>query len=107
MGIADFQIAATVRHPCEKFISAFNYMLNYAGGNIRKNAEEMVGNRTIDEFVSYMAKNLRYYLNLAHFRPMYYYLVDKETDSFGVDIILCQEQWNEGIGRLMKRIGHE
>merc|ERR1711862_690419 len=40
---------------------------------------------------------------LPHFFPLTTWVIDS-NGSFGVDTILCQEQWNEGIERLLNKL---
>merc|ERR1712232_1442562 len=106
--IAHFETAATIRHPCERFISALRYsMSEKIYYKQRDKAKEQMGERNIDEYVEYLEKNNWHYekviFHLVH--TMAYWLIDREHDSFGVDTILCQEQWNEGIERLLNKIG--
>jgi len=107
--IAHFETAATIRHPCERFISAFRYSISEKNRpqSQRDKAMEQIGERNIDEYVEYLEKNNwkeKKVLILMR-STMTGWLIDGEHDSFGVDTILCQEQWNEGIERLLNKIG--
>jgi len=109
--IAHFETAATIRHPCERFISGFRFSISEKNRpkRLRDKAKEQIGERNIDEYVEYLEKNnWQYEKVLGHMRTtMTRWLIDREHDSFGVDTILCQEQWNEGIERLLNKIGTE
>lgn len=106
-GMLQFVTAATIRHPCERFISAFRYMTSpLANDSVQQSSKDLVGERNIDEFVKYMDEN-----NwkpekgnlLPHFYPLTSWVIDS-NGSFGVDTILCQEQWNEGVERLLNKL---
>ena len=100
----DFVTAVHVRHPCERYISAFYYLKDGKGNKGDTQwAKEHIGDRSIDEFTQLQKENdwedLKFWL---HFFPMAYYLMHdtEEKIEFGVDEVLCQEQWDEGINRL-------
>lgn len=104
-GVSNFATAATIRHPCERFISAFRYLQSEKcnDGN-KKERAIYIGNRTLDEYVK-DEDEIDWKNNpLMHLRPMYPFLL-LNNHTFGVDNILCQEQWNEGIERLEKVVG--
>jgi len=98
--IADFVTAAHIRHPCERYISAFYYLIDRKG--TRRDtawAETHIGDMNIHEFTLFQKQNDWNDLNECHFKPMVDLLIDLDHD-FGVDKVLCQEQWVEGITRL-------
>jgi hypothetical protein len=104
-GLDNFVTAAHIRHPCDRFISAF-YYLKDGKGNARNNAwaEEHIGKMNIDEYVQKQKENNwpdDYY---AHFLPLSSFLFHLNGE-FGIDQILCQEQWDEGIARLFSTVG--
>lgn len=105
-GISHFQTAAHVRHPCERFISAFRYLTSDKCNDRDKAwSNENIGDMTIDEFVEMAEKKNWKPFQEAHFRRQYPFVVD--DGIFRVDHILCQEQWDEGMSRLYTNIGLE
>ena len=100
-GISDFDTATTIRHPCERFVSAFRYA---TGDKCNKgdkiDATKVIGNRTLDEFVELMEEN-GWQRTMIHFQKMYPFLVD-DDGNFGVDEVLCMEQWKEGAQRFFR-----
>ena len=105
-GISDFVTAATVRHPCDRFISAFRYLTSdKCNEGDRINSEQQIGNRTIDEYVHHLEET-GFDGTQKHFKPQYEYVVSKDGQSVDVSNILCQEDWDEGTDRLAAAIGH-
>lgn len=103
-GIAHFATATHIRHPCERFISAFRYLtsdLCNVGNKIWR--KKNIGNMTIDEFVEHAEKEKWEPFRESHFREQYSFVVHKGI--FSVDHILCQEQWEEGLSRLYNNLG--
>lgn len=103
-GIAHFTTAAHVRHPCERFISAFRYLTSdkcNSGDKLWR--DKNIGDMTIDEFVELAETQNWKPLKETHFMRQYPFVIDKGI--FSVDHILCQEQWEEGISRLYESIG--
>ena len=110
-GISNFVTATTIRHPCQRFISAFRYVTSSTkcneGDQIK--AHNKIGDRTLDEFVVYM-EDQGWPRTMAHFDKLYPFLMlhkvePFEVDTFGVDNVLCQAQWDEGVQRLESAIG--
>jgi|EP00979_Chaetoceros_neogracilis_P017177 hypothetical protein len=104
-GISDFVTATTIRHPCERFISAFRYVTGdkcNEGDTIA--AEKLIGNRTLHDFVEYMEEE-GWPHTMVHFMKMYPFLIHDDHMTFGVDNVLCQAQWEEGAQRLETAIG--
>ena len=103
-GISDFNTATTIRHPCQRFISAFRYITgNKCNNGDKRQAALHIGNRTLDEFVELMEEK-GWYHTVMHFDKMYTFLVDDE-ENFGVDEVLCAGHWEEGAHRLESLIG--
>ena len=105
-GISDFVTAATVRHPCDRFISAFRYLTSdKCNEGDRINSEQQIGNRTIDEYVHHLEET-GFDGTQKHFKPQYEFVVSKDGQSVDVNNILCREDWDEGTDRLAAAIGH-
>ena len=104
-GTDEFVTAAHIRHPCERFISAFRYLKsNKCNKGDKRYAQKHIGDMTIDEFVSDShEKGWRAFDDWPHFKKQFQFLVHQNI--FDVDQILCQEQWNEGIERIHQIIG--
>jgi len=105
-GIADFETSTTVRHPCDRFVSAFRFSTSeISNDNVKKLAKELIGEKTIDEYVEYLEENDWNPLGpFFLFWPQYLFIMDRHRESVEVDTILCQEQWNEGIERLQNKL---
>ena len=103
-GIESYVKAAHIRHPCERFISAFNYLKHGGNKGDQKWAAAHIGDMTIDEFVMSMDESGWKEATAAHFRPQFVYVFHKDGRN-GVDTLLCQEHWDEGIRRLFDRVG--
>jgi hypothetical protein len=104
--LTDFATAAHIRHPCERYISAFHYLKD-GKGNTHDTAwaEEHIGSMSIDEFVqSQREKNWPGDDHYTHFNEMHPFLFHSNGE-FGIDHLLCQEQWDEGIARLYSSVG--
>mmetsp|Transcript_21529 Transcript_21529/g.24484 ORF Transcript_21529/g.24484 Transcript_21529/m.24484 type:complete len:301 (+) Transcript_21529:166-1068(+) len=102
-GVQDFVTAAHVRHPCERFISAFNYLSSGAGNKGDKvYAERNIGDMNIEEFVMKQEEDGWICKHWIHFFDQHRFAFKNE--QCGIDEFLCQEQWDEGINRLYHRI---
>jgi len=106
-GISNFHTAATVRHPCNRFISAFRYLTSdKCNEGDRIQTQQYIGNRTIDEYVNHL-ETTGFADVQMHFKPQYNFIRSKDGHTIEVDNILCQEYWDEGIDRLLiTTIGH-
>ena len=108
-GIDDFHTAATIRHPCSRFISAFRYLKSDICGGMDKKMRQRFGilpNTTLDEYVQYLEDS--HWDNLyMHFIPQYQHVVNQNMTKVDVDNILCNEQWDEGVQRLKSVLGIE
>mmetsp|Transcript_18645 Transcript_18645/g.32055 ORF Transcript_18645/g.32055 Transcript_18645/m.32055 type:complete len:335 (-) Transcript_18645:4-1008(-) len=88
-----YQSFAIVRHPCERFLSAFNYLqLGGRNGMDKKWARDNIGNLTLDEWVQRGIRDTYF-----HLEPMWQYTFTKEDNhtTMGVDKIFCQERFSE------------
>lgn len=117
--IEDFLTVATVRHPCERFVSAFYYLKTRSGGRgidaivehfgVGASMDAIVRNfkvdtvDTVSEFVALLNSDPPMWHRLKKkfnpFVPMESWLV-YDNGTFGIDVVICQDQWNEGIQRL-------
>lgn len=98
-GIDNYETATTIRNPCERFISAFRYVTSSkCNSNDIIWKEKLIGDRNIDEYVQHLEETNWSHM-MVHFRKQYSFLMYNERE-FGVDHVLCQEHWNEGIERL-------
>lgn len=100
-----FITSAHIRHPCDRFISAFYYLKDKKGNaGDQAWAAQHIGDMSIDEFVQKHAAS-KWTLPLAlHFAPMHEFLFHQESEEFGIDELLCQEHWQEGVTRLFSRV---
>jgi hypothetical protein len=107
-GHAAVTTAAHIRHPCERFISAFYYLINGRGNPYDTNwAKEHIGNMNINDWVNKEKEEGYPSFQEIHFRPMHTFLFYDENNQFGIDVVLCQEQWDEGIVRLFSSVHME
>eukprot|EP00957_Ditylum_brightwellii_P159382 12132320-Ditylum_brightwellii.AAC.1 len=88
--VENFLKVAHVRHPCERFISAFNYLAK--GGASEGDAQQAQ--------VDYL-----FYKTDGVFGGRSYSR-DRPDGTFGVDMVLCQDRWEEGLERLSRRMYH-
>jgi hypothetical protein len=101
-GIADFQTAATIRHPCSRFISAFRYLssdLCNGGDKAALPAFGLRDDQSVDEYVQYL-EDTKWANVYLHFKPQYPWILNQNQTAVGVDNFLCNEQWDEGINRI-------
>ena len=99
-GISDFTKAAHIRHPCDRFVDAFEFMTSdQANDGDRAWANEHIGDKSIDEFVLEIEKNPEDFIHEAHFSPMWKYLFHSDG-TYGLDITMCQETWAESLDKL-------
>lgn len=102
--------ATTVRNPCDRFLSAFYYLKNdprsLQVANTTKHFR-IDQYDTVDAYVNdYLDKEpIRWsqLQNFFHFTRMEHYVFFKNR-TFGIDVVMCQEHWNEGVERLYKRL---
>jgi len=105
-GLTDFKTAATVRHPCERFISAFRFVTSeLCSQNEQILAKKLIGEKTIDEYVAYMEENEWNERMFVHLYEQHPFIMDEYLEEVQVDTILCEEHWKEGIERLESKIG--
>ena len=106
-GIDGFVSAAHIRHPCERFISAFRYLTSTkCNKGDQAYAKEHIGDMTLDQYIAHShSKGWKDFANWPHFKKQHLFLVN--NNEFDVDHILCQEQWDEGIERLYHAVGND
>mmetsp|Transcript_27234 Transcript_27234/g.40212 ORF Transcript_27234/g.40212 Transcript_27234/m.40212 type:complete len:302 (-) Transcript_27234:1048-1953(-) len=102
-GVENFSSFAIVRHPCERFISAFNF-LSQGGINMNDKtwAKENIDDLTLDDWVQKSIATDR-----VHFQSMWAFLFIEEGDKMvmGVDNIFCQEQFGETVDWITHQFG--
>mmetsp|Transcript_10820 Transcript_10820/g.17935 ORF Transcript_10820/g.17935 Transcript_10820/m.17935 type:complete len:300 (+) Transcript_10820:92-991(+) len=106
----DFVVATHIRNPCERFVSAFLYVrFDDRSRGMRKDAEDFgfFKSKTTEDFVDWLDRTDSWdalKTSMFHFRPMVNWLVHEDKETFGVDILMCQEEWEEGIKRLADKL---
>jgi hypothetical protein len=105
-----FVVATHIRNPCDRFTSAFLYLrYDPRSTGMHKEAESLnvFKSETTEEFVDWLdATNSWDELKerIHHFQPMVHWLVHEDSKTFGVDVVMCQEKWEEGIKRLTDKL---
>lgn len=119
--LLDFVTATTIRHPGLRFASAF-YYLKY--DPIASKADDPTFLRhttrfkmdqvdSIEAFVTMLDDTKDMWEDLLntfpHFQPMTSWVLFEKPSNreFGVDVVMCQEQWNEGLDRLSRALHRE
>jgi hypothetical protein len=98
--VSDFIKTAHIRHPCDRFISAFELMTSdQANAGDKRWTQQYIGEKSIDEFVLGIEKNPEELLLEAHFSPMWQWLF-QPSGRYGLDITMCHETWGESLDRL-------
>lgn len=98
--VSGFIKAAFIRHPCERFIGAFELMTSdAANAGDKRWAEVHIGDKSIDDFVVEVEKNPEAFLPEAHFLPMWQWLVQPDG-TYGINITMCYETWSDSLERL-------
>ena len=100
-GIVDFATAATIRHPCSRFISAFRYLTSDMCNGFGLNTDQ-----SVDEYVQSLEEK-HWSTSYVHFRPQYTWILNANEAAVDVDNFLCNEQWDEGIHRIKSVLGFE
>lgn len=101
-----FLVATHIRNPCDRFMSAFLYLrYDQRSEGWRQRCQDfgMYGVDSTEQFVSWLDKSQSWdALKSAfpHFAPLTHWLVHQDG-SFGADVVMCQEEWEEGVERLV------
>jgi hypothetical protein len=105
-----FTTATTIRHPCDRFVSSWYYTKHDHRAKGAKTIADrfFLGNyETIEGWVDYLEKYPRQWMRLqrkvVHFTPMVQWTFHQDG-HFGIDIVLCQEEWEDGVERLSETI---
>ena len=101
--------ATTIRNPCERFISAFHYLK--ADERAQQVAEytarfEIDQFDSVDDYVRHVDETPQMWFRLKkffHFLPMSHFVM-KNDQTFGIDVVMCQEYWQEGVERLYSHL---
>jgi len=111
---------AHIRHPCDRFISAFTYLTQAGNEGDKILTDKWIADQTIDEFASnYNTAGWNPNYEIRHFTPQVEFVFythdginedrehahDKPDGTFGLDLIMCTEQWEEGLDRLGDALG--
>ena len=103
-GINDFVKAAHIRHPCSRFISAYAYLTSdICNPGDKRWANEHIGNLSLDDFILKLEREPAL-TGKAHLRPLHHWLFYPDG-TFGLDVALCQESWNESLDVLGEYLG--
>ena len=103
-GINDFVKAAHIRHPCSRFISAYAYLTSdICNPGDKRWAKEHIGNMSLDDFILKLEREPGL-TGKAHLRPLHHWLFYPDG-TFGLDVALCQENWNESLDVLGEYLG--
>jgi len=94
-----FRSFSMVRHPCERFISAFTYTLTSAPEPELRWHHTNIGNRTLTAYVASSDFGGDVFWRFLHFQPQHSFLFFANK-TFGVDLLLCQDNWTNSIQRL-------
>ncbi|CAE7875537.1 unnamed protein product, partial [Symbiodinium necroappetens] len=94
-----FRSFSMVRHPCERFVSAFTYSRNYANPSERRWHRQHVGDRNLTSYVASKDFGGDRFWRFLHFQPQYSFLFFANK-TFGVDLLLCQDNWTRSMERL-------
>lgn len=97
--MSDFVKAAHIRHPCDRFVSAFAYLTSdICNSGDKEWRNTYIGDKSIDEFVLELEQKPKL-LQWAHFTPMWRYVFNPDG-IYGIDATLCQETWDESLDKL-------
>jgi hypothetical protein len=97
--LSNFVKASHIRHPCDRFISAYAYLSSdKCNEGDAEWARRHIGDKSIDDFALELEKDLDLRLQ-AHFMPMWPFLFHPDG-TFGIDVAMCQETWNQGLDKL-------
>lgn len=106
----NFTVATHVRNPCDRFVSAFRYVrYDKRSKGLRPYVDKFgLSNLTsVTELVEWLDETPERWRKLkrqiVHFRDMLSWVLN-DDETFGVDVVMCQENWNEGVKRLLEQL---
>lgn len=92
-----FTTFTVIRHPCERFISAYNYLRYSVNDKLNEKwARKYIGNSSIGEFAQKLNTIQPLRVHFQNQFPMMFY----SNGSFGIDLLFCTSQFNDGLKRL-------
>ncbi|CAE7194858.1 unnamed protein product [Symbiodinium natans] len=94
-----FRSFSMVRHPCERFISAFTYTLTRAPEPELAWHHKNIGSRNVTAYVASSDFGGDVFWKFLHFRPQHSFLFF-HNGTFGVDLLMCQDNWTKSMQRL-------
>ena len=111
----DYTVATHIRDPCERFVSAFHYVrFDNRSVGFRPEIElfGLFNHTSIESAVSWLDETdqwAKLKRRIFHFKDMLNWVLLEDPvsgdHSFGVDVVMCQDQWTEGVHRLFDQLG--
>lgn len=99
--LSTFTTFSIIRHPCSRFVSAFNYLTKGGNSGDKKWAAKNIGNSTLAEFVQKLdLHQWSFAKHELHLKPQHMQLF-YPNGTFGVGLLMCQEGWDVGMDRLL------
>lgn len=99
--LSTFTTFSIIRHPCSRFVSAFNYLTKGGNSGDKKWAAKNIGNSTLEEFVQKLdLHQWSFAKHELHLKPQHMQLF-YPNGTFGVGLLMCQEGWDVGMDRLL------
>lgn len=97
--IDQFTTATVIRHPCDRFIAAFQYLTSDRASEWeQERSTRIIGDKSIDEFVELMHATEWKIWTFIDFSMQYMFLMLKGKVT--TENVMCFEQWQESIQRL-------
>lgn len=94
-----FTTATVIRHPCDRFIAAFQYLTSDRASEWeQERSARIIGDKSIDEFVELMHATEWKIWTFIDFSMQYMFLMLKGKVT--TENVMCFEQWQESIQRL-------
>mmetsp|Transcript_17386 Transcript_17386/g.26311 ORF Transcript_17386/g.26311 Transcript_17386/m.26311 type:complete len:638 (-) Transcript_17386:118-2031(-) len=112
-GVEDFSTFAIVRHPCERVMSAFNYLKRGGSGapSELEWSKKNIGDLTIDEWVQKKGVGEGMRTHKVQFQPMWRFLLSMRKvgsdNKFVMEVenIFCQEHFEEATAWINDKFG--